>query len=141
MKKMFVVSLLLVSLNCFAHDEPVVLGRDVSEVKQFFVTCKGQNGISQDELYVQLTSNAAVNSPLASVQIAKSNFVTTITDLINSDGVPSRAAQVKQGEGLYRITVSKNGNSVELMNVALEIHCLDSATNEHLAGGTTVSYP
>lgn len=139
MKKMLFLLLAGVSFNSFAHDERVVLGTDVAEVKQFFISCENEGDILQDKLYIQMTSNSSTATPLVSAQIAKGNFATTITDLANNDGKPSRAAEMKQGAGMYRVTVDKNGTGNA--DVSLEIHCLSSATGEHLPGGTVISYP
>lgn len=139
MKKMLLLLLASASFNSFAHDERVVLNTDASEVKQFFISCKSEGDILQDTLYIQLTSSSSTTSPLVSAQIAKGNFATTITDLVNNDGKSSRTAEIKQGDGMYRITVNKNG--IGVTDAALEIHCLSSVTGEHLPGGTVVSYP
>lgn len=141
MKKIILTLLVGMSFNSFAHDERVVLGADVSEMKQIFITCESEGDILQDKLYLRLTSNAPANAPLISAQIAKGNFVTTVTDSINNDGNPSRAAEIKQGDGMYRVTVSKNGQGSGVVDAALEIHCISSVTGEHLPGGTLVSYP
>lgn len=139
MNKILFLLLAGVSFSSFAHDERVVLGADVSEVKQFFISCESEGDILQDKLFFQLTSNSSASSPLVSAQIAKGNFVTTVTDTANNDGKPSRAAEINQGAGMYRVTVNKNGTGVA--DASLEIHCLSSVTGEHLPGGTVVSYP
>ncbi|MDD5229210.1 MAG: hypothetical protein PHN45_05510 [Methylococcales bacterium] len=112
MKRFIFLMLTGLSFNSSAHDYSGVLPAEASAVDFLGVSCNADGDMVPDKMYFKISSPDT--TPLISAQIAKGNFVTNMTP--NRGGV-----EIYQGEGLYRVTVDKNGTGVA--SYSIEYHC------------------
>ena len=110
------------------------LGEEVSATDYIMIFCSADGSIPADRLFFQLTSDSPSSAGLVSAQIAKDNFVTNVTDLINGDANSSREADVNGGSGVYRVTVTKN--KAGKASYSFAYHC-QSNEGEHAITDTT----
>ena len=139
MKRFLFLMLMSLPVCGFAHEGSGVLGDpedkandvgDAAAISDYImISCKADGSIPADKLYFQLTSNSPADAPfLVSAQIAKDNSATNVTDPINGDVNPSRQVVVNGGEGMYRVTINKNG--VGKASYSFVYHC-ESNEGEH----------
>ena len=112
MKCLIFLLLIGVSFNSFSDVISGTLGADVSATHYLVVTCSVDGSMIPDKMYFRI--NSLSTKPLVSAQVAKDNFVTNMTS-------KRGGAEIRQGEGEYRITIDKNGNGVA--RYSIEYHC------------------
>lgn len=118
MKRVLFLMLIGLSFNSFAHDYSGVLPAEISAVDFLGVSCNTDGDMIPDKMYFKISSPDT--TPLISAQVTKGDFVTNIT--------PSRGGvEIHKGEGLYRITVDKNG--VGVASYSIEYHCESSGNH------------
>ncbi len=126
MKHFIFLMLAGLSFNTFAHTQSGVLAVPVSTVDYYYVDCGSDP--SSVSLYFHIASSAAAGMPLVSAQVIKDNYASNFTDPINGDAGWSRDQVIYGGNGLYSISVNKNGAGV--VSYSFEAHCYDSS-GEH----------
>lgn len=128
MKRFIFLMLMGLSFNSFAHDWSDQLGASASATDYISISCTIDGSLVPDKLFFQIISNSSTGTPLVSAQIAKGLYVTNVTDLISGDAISSRFAEIKGGDGAYRITVNKNGTGA--IAYSFVYHC-ENANGEH----------
>lgn len=112
MKKIILLLLAVISFNSFGDDLSAVLPEETSAVDFITLSCEEEEGLVPDKLFFKITSSSV--KPVVSAQIQKGNFVTNVTSSRNG-------VEIKQGAGMYRVTVDKNGAGVA--SYSIECHC------------------